>query len=78
MVSITLSVPEEVRQKMKEFPEVNWSGLVRQCITEKANKLVLKQKLIKQLEEEKGFDEWAVRLIRRGRNENSSRHKHSI
>jgi hypothetical protein len=45
MVSITLSVPEETRELMRKFPEVNWSGLVRQCITEKAKKLALKQEL---------------------------------
>lgn len=78
MVSITVSVPDEVRKKMKEFPEVNWSGLVRQCIVDKANKLALKQELLNQLEKEKDFNDWAVRLVREGRNENSNRHKHSV
>jgi len=78
MVSITISVPEEIRKLMKEFPEVNWSGLVRQCIAEKAKKLALKQELLKKLGKEKDFDDWAVRLIREGRNETSRRHKHSV
>ena len=35
MVSITLSVPEEIRHKMQGFSEVNWSGLIRKVIIEK-------------------------------------------
>jgi len=52
---------------MKKFPEVNWSGLVRQCVTEKAKKLNLKQELLSQLEKEKEFNEWAVEVVRKGR-----------
>ena len=60
MVSITLSVSEEVRETMKKFPEINWSGLVRTCITEKAKKLALKEELLKNFSKEKEFNEWAV------------------
>lgn len=67
MVSITLSVPEEIRELMKKFPEVNWSGLVRACIVERAKKLALKEELLKQLGKEKQFNEWSVSLIREGR-----------
>jgi hypothetical protein len=62
MVSITLSVPEEVRETMKKFPEINWSGLVRTCITEKAKKLALKEELLKDFSKEKEFNEWTVEL----------------
>lgn len=72
MVSITLSVPNETRNLMKEFPEVNWSGLVRQCITEKAKKLAIKKKLKADLENEKEFSDWAVKLVREGRDETSN------
>lgn len=67
MVSITLSVPEEIHELMKKFPEVNWSGLVRACITEKARRLAIKQEMLKQLDKEKGFNDWAVNLIREER-----------
>jgi len=67
MVSITLSVSEEVRKQMKNFPEVNWSGLVRTCIVEKAKKLAIKEEMLKQLGKEKEFNDWAVRLVRHGR-----------
>jgi hypothetical protein len=62
MVSITLSVSNEVRETMKKFPEINWSGLVRTCITEKARTLVLKEELLRELSKEKEFNEWAVEL----------------
>jgi hypothetical protein len=67
MVSMTISVPEEVRELMKKFPEVNWSGLVRQCITQKAKQLAIKEELLNQFKKEKEFNEWAVDLIREGR-----------
>ncbi len=67
MVSITLSVPEEIHELMKKFPEVNWSGLVRACITEKARRLAIKQEMLKQLDKEKEFNDWAVNLIREER-----------
>ncbi len=70
MVSITISVPEETRKLMKKFPEVNWSGLVRKSIIEKAEKLALKEEMLKQLEKEKEFNEWAVRIVREGRRKN--------
>ncbi len=67
MVSITLSVPEEIHGLMKKFPEVNWSGLVRQCVAEKAKRLALKEELLKQLDKDKTFNEWAVNIVRKGR-----------
>ena len=71
MVSITVSVPEDIRKLMKKFPEVNWSGVVRNSITEKAQKLALKEEMLKGLEKEKDFNDWAVNLIRQGRHKNN-------
>ncbi|MEK6890892.1 MAG: hypothetical protein AABX03_02035 [Nanoarchaeota archaeon] len=67
MVSITVSVPEETRKLMKKFPEVNWSGLVRKSIMEKAQKLALKEEMLKELNKEKDFNDWAVELGRRAK-----------
>ena len=39
MVSVTLSVPEELKKKMNEFPEINWSEVARISIREKVKKL---------------------------------------
>jgi hypothetical protein len=67
MVSITLSIPKETRNLMKEFPEINWSGLVRKAIIEKAKKLAIKNQFLEQLEKEEEFNEWAVEIVRTGR-----------
>ena len=81
MVSITLSVPEDIRKVMKENPEINWSALVRKTIQEKAEQLEMKKELLNNLKKEKEFIDWSVELGRdakKGRlkkilNENSHR-----
>ena len=35
MVSITLSVPEELKREMDQHPELNWSEVARRAIREK-------------------------------------------
>ena len=35
MVSITLSVPEELKKEMDKFPEMNWSEIARAAIKTK-------------------------------------------
>lgn len=35
MVSLTLSIPEEMRKEMKKFPEINWSAVAREAIRKK-------------------------------------------
>ena len=35
MVSITLSVPEDLKQEMDHFPEMNWSAVAREAIKRK-------------------------------------------
>lgn len=62
MVSITLSIPKEVREQMKNFSEINWSGFVRSCIESKAKQLAWKEEMLKQLESEKPYDKEALRL----------------
>ncbi|MBI2631628.1 hypothetical protein HYW75_01350 [Candidatus Pacearchaeota archaeon] len=37
MATITLAVPDDIREKMKEFPEMNWSGLVRKTMKKKSS-----------------------------------------
>lgn len=64
MVSITLSVPEEVKSKMEKHEEINWSGFVRKCIVEKAQELETMEKWLK---EEKETTDWAVKLQRMAR-----------
>lgn len=65
MVSITLSVPEEIRELMKKHPEVNWSGLVRNVLIEKIKQMQMKEMLLSQLKKEEKINEWAVELGRK-------------
>ena len=39
MVSITLSVPEELKKDMEKFPEINWSAVAREAIKNKITML---------------------------------------
>ena len=72
MVSITLSVPEEIRKTMKNFPEINWSHIVREAIIEKAKVLQTKKELLKDLDKERAFNDWAVKVVREGRSNEDS------
>ena len=67
MVSVTLAIPDEVRQKMNEFPEMNWSGFIRQSIIEKTKELEWREKMLKQLKKEEHLDNWAVDLQKKAR-----------
>ena len=39
MVTLTLAVPEELKQKIKTFPEMNWSEVARQAFMQKIKDL---------------------------------------
>jgi len=67
MVSITLSVPPEVRALMKRFPEVNWSGFVRGSIEEKVRELSWKEEMLKKLKGEEALTKWSVSLGKRAK-----------
>lgn len=67
MVSITLAVPEDIKEKMDSFDEMNWSGFIRKCIAKKADELTLKEQLLGQLAAERELTDWAVALQRSGR-----------
>ena len=67
MATITLSVPEDTREKMRQFPEINWSGLVRKTIEEQIKQLTWKQEMLKKLKEEdaSGFTQWTIDMGRK-------------
>lgn len=69
MVSITLSVPEEVRKTMKEFPEVNWSALIRKTIEERSKTLLLKREFMEKFQgnKEQELIDWSVKLGRKAK-----------
>ena len=64
MVSVTLSVPQEVKSKMEEYDEINWSGFIRKCIAKKINSL---EEMEMRDIEEKEMSDWAVKLQRASR-----------
>jgi len=66
MVSITLSVPDEIKQIMDKFLEINWSGFIRKAIIEKTAELTWKEEMIKKLKNEEEIFAWAVNLQRKG------------
>ncbi|TFF95744.1 MAG: hypothetical protein EU547_07190 [Promethearchaeota archaeon] len=35
MVDITLSIPDDLKKEMEEFPEINWSVVIRSSIKQK-------------------------------------------
>jgi hypothetical protein len=45
MVSVTLSVPEEMKEEMDEHPEINWSEVARQSIEQKLAELRFLERL---------------------------------
>src|SRR3989338_6425091 len=67
MVSVTLSLPPEVKQKMDQFPEMNWSGFIRKCVTEKTNELAWKEEILEKLKKEEELTVFAVDLQRKAR-----------
>ncbi len=60
MVSVTVSVPEETKQIMDAFPEMNWSGFVRKSVEEKAKELAWREEMLKKLKGEEAFTKWTV------------------
>ena len=77
MVSITLSVSEEIREKMKQFSEINWSAFIRKSIEEKARRLALKEELLSKFKEEteSGFIDWTIKLGRKAKEDSAERLK---
>lgn len=72
MVNITLSVPEELKKKMDEFPEINWSEVARKSIRER---VALLEKMNRLLSKSSLTEEDAVALGRQVRAAVAKRHR---
>jgi len=46
MTNLTLSIPDDLKAKMSQFPEINWSEVARQAIMEKTRVLGQMQVLL--------------------------------
>ena len=47
MTTMTLAVPVELKQKMEDFPEINWSAVAREAFNQKIQDLELLQEFKK-------------------------------
>ena len=61
MVSITLSVPEELKKKMDLYQEINWSAVAREAINKK---LLILQKMDQLLEKSELTEDDTIQLGR--------------
>lgn len=62
MPNITLSVPEELKNKLDSLPEINWSEAMRAFLSEKIKRALLLKKLDKMLENSKLTEEDCLKL----------------
>lgn len=53
----TITLPESLRQEMKEFPEINWSGVATRAF----RKQIEAQKIVRQFAEKGISDEEAIK-----------------
>lgn len=69
MASITVRIPEELRKKMGQLKDVNWSGVIRAAIEEEIRKARM-QEASKKIDElrEKHKKKWdSTKVIREWR-----------
>jgi hypothetical protein len=72
MVSLTLSVTEELKEKMDRFPEMNWSEIARESIKRRIDLLIK----FKEFTKNSSFtEEDALRLGREVSRKVAERHK---
>ena len=67
MVSLTLSVPDDMKKKMDKFPEMNWSEIARAAINKR---LVLLERFREFTKDSDLTEEDAIRIgreIKKGR-----------
>jgi len=72
MVSVTLSVPEEMKDKMEEFQEINWSAVAREAIK---RRLIMLEKFREFTKDSEFNEEDALKLGREISSKAWKRHK---
>jgi len=72
MVSITLSVPEDLKHDMDSFPEINWSAVARQAIK---SKVTMMEKFKEFTKDSEFTEEDALNLGREVSRKAMKRHK---
>lgn len=78
MTNITLSIPEELKKKMKRFSEMRWSEIARQAIEQRVNDLEEMERIVSKSKMTKKDADEIAKKIKRGAakrfNEYSHRH----
>jgi predicted transcriptional regulator len=69
MPTLTLAVPEDLKKKMDELPEMNWSEIARKAISEKVQEYTLFKSIVKK---SKLTEQDAIRM---GREVNKALHE---
>ena len=46
MTNMTLAIPEDLRRKMREHPEIKWAEVVRRAITREIDRLAVYDRLM--------------------------------
>ena len=64
MPNLTLSIPTELQKEMDKLPELNWSEIVREILSEKVKRVLLLKKLDKMLEKSELTEEDCMRMSR--------------
>jgi len=68
MPTITVNVDDDLRERMEDHPEINWSEVTRQAIKEKVDQLELLDELTRGSElTEADVEEIAAEINSRGR-----------
>lgn len=57
-----IRIPEEIKQRMDETQQVNWSRVIETYIKERIKILSKKKHILQQLESEKEYEEQAVEI----------------
>ena len=64
MANMTLSLPDEFKQKMDKFAWLNWSEIARDAFVKRMRQLELLERLNKDFEKSELTDEDCIRLGR--------------
>jgi hypothetical protein len=73
MPNLTLSIPNELKNKLERFPEINWSEVARQAFAEKLSILEKMQELFSKSR----LREKETTLIGRQAKQNAWKHHHA-
>lgn len=71
MVSITLSVPEDLKHEMDSFPDINWSAVAREAIKKR---IIMMEKFKEFTKESEFTEEDALRFGRQVTEKAAKRH----